>query len=137
MGLTSTFNDYARKNNLLKEKDRAKPWLKLRTTVLDLTEKLKYLTFSVGAVVFLSIAANMLVAFFGLGGFGNILKSNSRSLAFWTAMDEESAAFDRFIQEQTKETRQEWEKSAKHTELMLEELPYKYKEIGKVSGRYS
>ena len=31
------------------------------------------------------------------------------------------------IQEQTKETRQEWEKSAKHTELMLEELPYKYK----------
>lgn len=65
---------------------------------------------SVGAVVFLSIAANMLVAFFGLGGFGNILKSNSRSLAFWTAMDEESAAFDRFIQEQTKETRQEWEK---------------------------
>ena len=34
-------------------------------------------------------------------------------------------------QEQTKETRQEWEKSAKHTELMLEELPYKYKEIGK------
>ena len=46
-------------------------------------------------------------------------------------MDEESAAFDRFIQEQTKETRQEWEKSAKHTELMLEELPYKYKEIGK------
>ena len=98
---------------------------------LPLQEKLKYLTFSVGAVVFLSIAANMLVAFFGLGGFGNILKSNSRSLAFWTAMDEESAAFDRFIQEQTKETRQEWEKSAKHTELMLEELPYKYKEIGK------
>ena len=85
---------------------------------LPLQEKLKYLTFSVGAVVFLSIAANMLVAFFGLGGFGNILKSNSRSLAFWTAMDEESAAFDRFIQEQTKETRQEWEKSAKHTELI-------------------
>lgn len=49
---------------------------------LPLQEKLKYLTFSVGAVVFLSIAANMLVAFFGLGGFGNILKSNSRSLAF-------------------------------------------------------
>ena len=45
---------------------------------LPLQEKLKYLTFSVGAVVFLSIAANMLVAFFGLGGFGNILKSNSQ-----------------------------------------------------------
>ena len=45
---------------------------------LPLQEKLKYLTFSVGAVVFLSIAANMLVAFFGLGGFGNILKSNSK-----------------------------------------------------------
>ena len=86
---------------------------------LPLQEKLKYLTFSAGAVVFLSIAANMLVAFFGLGGFGSILKDNSQSLAFWTSMDEESAAFDRFIQEQTKETRQEWEKSAKHTELML------------------
>ena len=31
---------------------------------LPLQEKLKYLTFSVGAVVFLSIAANMLVALF-------------------------------------------------------------------------
>ena len=30
---------------------------------LPLQEKLKYLTFSAGAVVFLSIAANMLVAF--------------------------------------------------------------------------
>ena len=40
---------------------------------LPLQEKLKYLTFSAGAVVFLSIAANMLVAFFGLGGFGSIL----------------------------------------------------------------
>ena len=30
---------------------------------LPLQEKLKYLTFSVGAVVFFSIAANMLVAF--------------------------------------------------------------------------
>ena len=26
---------------LIRRKDRAKPWLKLRTTVLDLTEKLK------------------------------------------------------------------------------------------------
>ena len=69
--------------------------------------------------------------FFRTGRIWKYFKSNSRSLAFWTAMDEESAAFDRFIQEQTKETRQEWEKSAKHTELMLEELPYKYKEIGK------
>lgn len=34
---------------------------------LPLQEKLKYLTFSVGAVVFLSIAANMLVAFFRTG----------------------------------------------------------------------
>ena len=46
-------------------------------------------------------------------------------------MDEESAAFDRFIQEQTKETRQEWEKVLNIQKLMLEELPYKYKEIGK------
>ena len=61
---------------------------------LPLQEKLKYLTFSAGAVVFLSIAANMLVAFFGLGGFGSILKDNSQSLAFWASMDEESAAFD-------------------------------------------
>ena len=48
---------------------------------LPLQEKLRYLTFCAGAVVFLSIAANMLVAFFGLGGFGNILKDNSQSLA--------------------------------------------------------
>ena len=71
---------------------------------LPLQEKLKYLTFSAGAVVFLSIAANMLVAFFGLGGFGSILKDNSQSLAFWTSMDEESAAFDKYIQERSDES---------------------------------
>ena len=98
---------------------------------LPLQEKLKYLTFSVGAVVFLSIAANMLVAFFGLGGFGNILKSNSRSLAFWTAMDEESAAFDKYIQERSDESLETLKESTKHTKGLLNELPFEYRNIGK------
>ena len=74
---------------------------------LPLQEKLKYLTFSAGVVVFLSIAANMLVAFFGLGRIWKYFKDNSQSLAFWTSMDEESAAFDKYIQERSDETRQE------------------------------
>ena len=82
---------------------------------LPLQEKLKYITFSAGAVVFLSIAANMLVAFFGLGGFGSILKDNSQSLAFWTSMDEESAAFDKYIQERSDESLETLKESTKHT----------------------
>ena len=90
---------------------------------LPLQEKLKYLTFSAGAVVFLSIAANMLVAFFGLGGFGSILKDNSQSLAFWTSMDEESAAFDKYIQERSDESLETLKESTKHTKRLLSELP--------------
>ena len=41
---------------------------------LPLQEKLKYLTFSAGAVVFCPLQPNMLVAFSGLGGFGSIFK---------------------------------------------------------------
>ena len=98
---------------------------------LPLQEKLKYLTFSAGAVVFLSIAANMLVAFFGLGGFGSILKDNSQSLAFWTSMDEESAAFDKYIQERSDESLETLKESTKHTKRLLSELPFEYRNIGK------
>lgn len=98
---------------------------------LPLQEKLKYLTFSAGAVVFLSIAANMLVAFFGLGGFGSILKDNSQSLAFWTSMDEESAAFDKYIQERSDESLKMLKESTKHTKGLLNELPFEYRNIGK------
>ena len=98
---------------------------------LPLQEKLKYLTFSAGAVVFLSIAANMLVAFFGLGGFGSILKDNSQSLAFWTSMDEESAAFDKYIQERSDESLETLKESTKHTKGLLNELPFEYRNIGK------
>ena len=98
---------------------------------LPLQEKLKYITFSAGAVVFLSIAANMLVAFFGLGGFGSILKDNSQSLAFWTSMDEESAAFDKYIQERSDESLKMLKESTKHTKRLLNELPFEYRNIGK------
>ena len=98
---------------------------------LPLQEKLRYLTFCAGAVVFLSIAANMLVAFFGLGGFGNILKDNSQSLAFWTAMDEESASFDKYIQERSAESLDQLKENTDHTRKLLNELPFKYRDIGK------
>lgn len=89
---------------------------------LPLQEKLKYLTFSAGAVVFLSIAANMLVAFFGLGGFGSILKDNSQSLAFWTSMDEGKRQLliniSRMRSDESLETLKE---STKHTKGLLNE----------------
>lgn len=48
--------------------------------------------------------------FFRTGRIWKYFKEQFQKSCLLTAMDEESAAFDRFIQEQTKETRQEWEK---------------------------
>ena len=45
---------------------------------------------------FFSIGANLLVAGFGLGGFGKILDDNAASLAFWSAMESERLAFERY-----------------------------------------
>ena len=53
------------KNMIKKEKDYIKEGERDEEMVpASAAGKLKYLTFSAGAVVFLSIAANMLVAFF-------------------------------------------------------------------------
>lgn len=98
---------------------------------IPLQDKLRYLTFSAGVVIFLSIAANMLVAFFGLGGFGSILKDNSQSLAFWSAMNGESAAFDKYIQERSKESLGELKENKKNTGSLLKELPFEYRKVGK------
>ena len=68
---------------------------------LPLQEKLKYLTFSAGAVVFFVHCSQYAGSFFRTWRLWKYFKEIiPRSLAFWTSMDEESAAFDRFIQEQ-------------------------------------
>ena len=62
----------------------------------SLERKVRWITISTAAVVILSITAVMLIAGYGMKGFGDLLMGNSRSLAFWSAMESERLAFERY-----------------------------------------
>ena len=63
----------------------------------SLEKKVKRIAACAGAVVFFSMSANLLITWLGLGGFGAILESNAESLAFWSAIDAESLAFEHYV----------------------------------------
>jgi signal transduction histidine kinase len=72
----------------------------------------------------------MLVAGYGMKGFGDLLMGNSRSLAFWSAMDAESSSFQYYAGDRTPENREKYEMSCARTRSALKSLPFDYEEIG-------
>lgn len=96
----------------------------------SLEKKLRYISGSAAAVVILSIAANILVAGFGMKGFSSVLKNNSQTLSFWSAMSEESSAFVSLVREKTGENEARYEAACLKSEEALRALPYDYEKIG-------
>ena len=96
----------------------------------SLERKVRWITISTAAVVILSITAVMLVAGYGMKGFGDLLMGNSRSLAFWSAMDAESSSFQYYAGDRTPENREKYEISCARTRSALKSLPFDYEEIG-------
>ena len=81
-------------------------------------------------MVILSITAVMLIAGYGMKGFGDLLMGNSRSLAFWSAMDAESSSFQYYAGDRSPENREKYEMSCVRTRSALKSLPFDYEEIG-------
>ena len=96
----------------------------------SLERKVRWITISTAAVVILSITAVMLVAGYGMKGFGDLLMGNSRSLAFWSAMDAESSSFQYYAGDRSPENREKYEMSCARTRSALKSLPFDYEEIG-------
>ena len=96
----------------------------------SLERKVRWITISTAAVVILSITAVMLIAGYGMKGFGDLLMGNSRSLAFWSAMDAESSSFQYYAGDRTPENREKYEMSCARTRSALKSLPFDYEEIG-------
>ena len=96
----------------------------------SLERKVRWITISTAAAVILSITAVMLVAGYGMKGFGDLLMGNSRSLAFWSAMDAESSSFQYYAGDRTPENREKYEMSCARTRSALKSLPFDYEEIG-------
>ena len=89
----------------------------------SLERKVRWITISTAAVVILSITAVMLIA-------GDLLMGNSRSLAFWSAMDAESSSFQYYAGDRSPENREKYEMSCARTRSALKSLPFDYEEIG-------
>ena len=96
----------------------------------SLERKVRWITISTAAVVILSITAVMLIAGYGMKGFGDLLMGNSRSLAFWSAMDAESSSFQYYAGDRSPENREKYEMSCARTRSALKALPFDYEEIG-------
>ena len=103
----------------------AKRWLSL-----SLEKKVRWIAACAGAVVFFSIGANLLVAGFGLGGFGKILDDNAASLAFWSAMESERLAFERYADTSLPEEKERFLEAKARTRRCLDALPLDYRETG-------
>ena len=99
-------------------------------TGFSLEKKVKWIAVCAGAVVFVSMGANLLVTWFGLGGFGSILENNAGSLAFWSAIDEESVAFEHYVSSSMPEDRKRFLEAREATRESLEALPFDYREAG-------
>jgi two-component system LytT family sensor kinase len=96
----------------------------------SLERKVRWITISTAAVVILSITAVMLIAGYGMKGFGDLLMGNSRSLAFWSAMDAESSSFQYYAGDRSPENREKYELSCARTRSALKSLPFDYDVIG-------
>lgn len=96
----------------------------------SLERKVRCITISAAAVVILSIAAVVLVAGFGMKGFGDLLMGNSKSLAFWSAMEDETSAFRSYVGERTQENRERLEEASARAVQAMKALPFDYVEIG-------
>lgn len=99
-------------------------------TGFSLEKRVKWIAVCAGAVVFVSMGANLLVTWFGLGGFGAILENNAGSLAFWSAIDEESVAFEHYVSSSMPEDRKRFLEAREATRESLEALPFDYREAG-------
>lgn len=71
-----------------------------------------------------SVAGAAAVGAYGMVGFHSILNINSKSLAFLSAVGEESQAFSRYVSEGTKEAREAYQRAAGHTSRAVEDLPF-------------
>ncbi len=97
---------------------------------LSLEEKVRRIAVCAGAVVFFSVGANLLVTGFGLGSFSAILSQNAGSLAFWSAMEAERLAFERWAGTALPEEMERFERAREETRRCLEELPFDYRKTG-------
>ncbi len=97
----------------------------------SLERKMRFLAGSAAAVVVLSIAANILVAGYGMKGFSSVLESNSRTLEFWSAMDRETSEFMAYARDGSQENLRLLETACARTEAAIEALPFDYAAIGR------
>ena len=98
----------------------------------SLEQKVRYIAGSAAIVVILSIAANLLVAGFGMKGFHTVLKNNSHALSFWSAMSGESSAFVALVRDRTEENQKRFHEACLKSEAALEGLSFDYNKIGAV-----
>ncbi|MDO5405826.1 MAG: histidine kinase [Eubacteriales bacterium] len=91
---------------------------------------MRYITICATIVVCLSVIANVMTGVVGMRRFGSILDNTSRSLAFWSAMGQESVAFDRYVKNRTEKNLSEYQAACTETEQKLKQLPFDYREIG-------
>ena len=98
---------------------------------LSLQKKVNYMTASGAAVIILSILANFMVAGFGMRGFSSVLRNNSQSLAYWSAMEKEKNAFTSYLRDETEDSRHAYQKACQDTKKAVDQLPYDYKKTGR------
>ncbi|MDR1559047.1 MAG: histidine kinase [Clostridiales bacterium] len=102
---------------------------------ISLKKKLTSFTLMMIIIMALSLAFNIQILNFSLNSFYGILDDNARCNDLQKALENETAAFGRYIKERSAENKSEYEYAREAAVLSVMSLPFDYRRIG--SGRYA
>ena len=97
---------------------------------ITMKQKLGLYTAMVILIMAFSVAFNVHVMDFALGGFNSILDDNSRCNDFQEAMELEVKAFEQYRKDRSPEKREEYVLACVRSERCIRSLPFDYERIG-------
>ncbi|MDO5551895.1 MAG: sensor histidine kinase [Lachnospiraceae bacterium] len=97
---------------------------------LSLSRKLQVLSRCSVVIILLSVATYILIIGWGMGVFDSILMEDSRTMEFWSAMEEEGKAFESYMHGENAESGERYREAVRQTEAALDQLLFDYEKLG-------
>ncbi len=97
---------------------------------LSLARKIQVLSRCSIVIILLSVMTCVLMIGCGMGVFDSILLEDSRTMEFWSAMEEEGKAFESYMRGESAESGDRYREAVRQTEKALESLLFDYEKLG-------
>lgn len=104
--------------------------MRTRWLSLSLARKIQVISYCSIVFIVLSVMTCVLMIGCGMGVFDSILLEDSRTMEFWSAMEEEGKAFESYMHGENAESGDRYRTAIQQTEMALEQLLFDYEKLG-------